>query len=57
MILNKQRMLEKMEQFNLDALIAPFPENVKYLSDFQSQNTYMYRIFARGELCSSPAQY
>lgn len=44
MLLNKGRMLQKMEEYNLDAVIASHPENVSYLSDFQSQLPYMYRF-------------
>jgi len=44
MVLNKERMLSKMEEFNLDAVIASHPENVSYLSDFQSHRTFMYRF-------------
>ena len=38
-------MLQKMEEFNLDALIASFPENVSYLSDLQNHRTAMYRFW------------
>ena len=44
MLLNKERALQKMEEFNLDVIIASFPENVSYLSDFQSHLPYMYRF-------------
>jgi Xaa-Pro dipeptidase len=44
MLVNKERMLQKMEQFNLDVLIASHPENVSYLADFQSHLPYMYRF-------------
>ena len=44
MLVNKERMLQKMEEFNLDAIIASHPENVSYLGDFQSQIPYMYRF-------------
>ncbi len=44
MLVNKERTLQKMEQFNLDALIASHPENVSYLADFQSHLPYMYRF-------------
>ncbi len=44
MLANKERMLQKMEQFNLDVLIASHPENVSYLADFQSHLPYMYRF-------------
>ncbi len=44
MLANKERMLQKMEQFDLDAIIASHPENVSYLSDFQSHLPYMYRF-------------
>ena len=44
MLLNKERMLEKMDAFNLDAIIASHPENVSYMADFQSQLPYMYRF-------------
>ncbi len=43
MLANKERMLQKMDQFKLDAVIAAYPENVSYLSDFQSHIPYMYR--------------
>jgi Xaa-Pro dipeptidase len=44
MVANKERILQKMEEFNLDAIIASHPENVSYLGDFQSQTPYMYRF-------------
>ncbi|MBI5969446.1 MAG: aminopeptidase P family protein [Deltaproteobacteria bacterium] len=44
MLVNKERMLQKMEDFNLDVLIASHPENVSYLADFQSHLPYMYRF-------------
>ncbi|MGA2954577.1 MAG: Xaa-Pro peptidase family protein [Thermodesulfobacteriota bacterium] len=44
MLVNKERTLQKMEQFNLDVLIASHPENVSYLADFQSHLPYMYRF-------------
>jgi Xaa-Pro dipeptidase len=45
MIANKERMLQRMEEFNLDVLIASFPENVAYLSEIQSHRTAMYRFW------------
>jgi len=44
MLLNKKRMLGKMEEFKLDVIIASHPENVSYIADFQSQAPYMYRF-------------
>lgn len=44
MLANKERMLQKMEEFDLDVIIASHPENVSYLSDFQSHLPYMYRF-------------
>jgi Xaa-Pro aminopeptidase len=44
MLANKERMLQKMEEFDLDVIIASHPENVSYLSDFQSRYPYMYRF-------------
>lgn len=44
MLVNKERMLQKMGEFNLDAVIASHPENVSYLADFQSHLPYMYRF-------------
>jgi Xaa-Pro dipeptidase len=44
MLVNKERMLDKMEEFDLDVLIASYPENVSYLSDLQSWLPYMYRF-------------
>ena len=44
MLLNKERMLQKMAEFDLDVVIATHPENVSYLADFQSQLPYMYRF-------------
>ena len=44
MLANKERMLQKMEEFNLDAIIASHPENVSYLSDFQGHGSSMYRF-------------
>ena len=43
MLLNKERALQKMAEFKMDALIAAYPENVSYLSDLQSHIPYMYR--------------
>lgn len=45
MLANKQRILQKMEEFNLDTIIASFPENVSYLTDFQSHRPAMYRFY------------
>ena len=36
LVLNKERMLQKMEEFNLDVVIASHPENVSYLADFRA---------------------
>jgi len=44
MLVNKERMLQKMKEFNLDVLIASHPENVSYLANFQSHLPYMYRF-------------
>lgn len=44
MLLNRERMLQKMEEFDLDVVIASHPENVSYLADFQSHLPYMYRF-------------
>ena len=44
MLFNKDRMLRKMEEFDLAAVIATHPENVSYMSDLQSQLPYMYRF-------------
>jgi Xaa-Pro aminopeptidase len=44
MLANKERILEKMKEFNLDVIIASYPENVSYLADFQSHLPYMYRF-------------
>jgi Xaa-Pro dipeptidase len=44
MLFNKARMLQKMDEFKLDAVVASFPENVSYMSDLQSQLPYMYRF-------------
>ena len=41
---NKSRLLEQMDEFKLDAVVASFPENVSYMSDLQSQLPYMYRF-------------
>lgn len=45
MLANRERMLQKMEEFKLDGVIASHPENVSYLSDLQSHSPYMYRFF------------
>jgi len=45
MLANKQRIRQKMEEFNLDVIIASFPENVSYLTDFQSHRPAMYRFY------------
>lgn len=57
MLANKRRIIEKMEKYDLDAIIASHPENVSYLSDYQSHTPYMYRflmlevmLFFRGEM-------
>jgi len=44
MLVNKERMLQKMEGFDLDVIIGSHPENVSYLADFQSHLPYMYRF-------------
>ncbi len=44
MLFNKDRLLGKMEEFKLDAVIATHPENVSYMADLQSQLPYMYRF-------------
>ena len=44
MLVNKERMLQKMEEFDLDVIIGSHPENVSYLADFQSHLPYMYRF-------------
>ena len=44
MLANRERILQKMEEFDLDVIIASHPENVSYLSDFQSHLPYMYRF-------------
>ncbi len=44
MLFNKERALQKMEEFKLDAIIASHPENVSSLGDFQSWLPYMYRF-------------
>ncbi len=45
MLANRERILQKMEDFNLDVLIASFPENVNYLADFQSHLSTQFRFF------------
>ncbi len=45
MLANKDRILQKMEEFKLDAMIASYPENVTYLADFQNHRNYMYRSY------------
>jgi len=45
MLANKERILQKMEEFDLDVLIASYPENVCYLADFQSHRPSMYRFY------------
>ena len=45
MLANKRRIIQKMEKYDLDAIIASHPENVSYLSDYQSHMPYMYRFF------------
>ncbi len=45
MLANKERMVQKMKEFDLDVLIASFPENVAYLSEIQSHRTAMYRFW------------
>ncbi|MCX5914897.1 MAG: Xaa-Pro peptidase family protein [Deltaproteobacteria bacterium] len=44
MLANRERILQKMEEFKLDAIIASHPENVSYLANFQSHLPYMYRF-------------
>lgn len=45
MLANRRRIIEKMEQFELDILIATYPENVCYLSNYQSHKPYLWRFF------------
>jgi len=45
MLVNKERMLQKMEEFDLDVMIASFPENVSYLADLQNHLPFMYRFW------------
>jgi Xaa-Pro dipeptidase len=60
LLANRERIHAKMEEFDLDCLIASHPENVSYLSDFQSHHPYMYRffnlesfaLFPRGDDCA-----
>jgi Xaa-Pro dipeptidase len=44
MLANTERIHEMMLRFNLDVLVASHAENVTYLSDFESNHTYMYRF-------------
>lgn len=59
MLLNRQRANEIMDRFGLDALVAAFPENVYYLSDYHgpmflmSRNYTLYALLPRDE--SKPA--
>jgi Xaa-Pro dipeptidase len=45
MLANKERILQKMEEFDLDVIIGSHPENVSYLADLQSHIPYMYRFW------------
>ena len=54
MLANKGRILQKMEEFDLDVIIASHPENVSYLSDYQSHMPYMYRFFNIGSYAIFP---
>ena len=44
MLFNKDRALELMEKFSLDAIVASTPENIQYVSGFEgwTQNIYKY---------------
>jgi Xaa-Pro dipeptidase len=44
MLANIDRIQGMMKQFRLDVLIASHPENVTYLTDFESNHPYMYRF-------------
>lgn len=44
MLANRERIRDMMGQFQLDVLIASHPENVTYLTDFESNHPYMYRF-------------
>jgi Xaa-Pro dipeptidase len=44
MLANTNRIRDMMRQFRLDVLIASHPENVTYLTDFESHHPYMYRF-------------
>jgi Xaa-Pro dipeptidase len=62
MLANTERLREMMRQFRLDVLIASHPENVTYLTDFESNHPYMYRFldwesygFLAAESGASPA--
>lgn len=59
MLLNRERANEVMDRYGLDALVAAFPENVYYLSDYygpmflMSRNYTLYALLPRDE--SKPA--
>ncbi|HEY7677352.1 MAG TPA: aminopeptidase P family N-terminal domain-containing protein, partial [Candidatus Methylomirabilis sp.] len=44
MLFNRERALELMGRFNLDAIVAAAPENIQYLSGLEgwTQNVYRY---------------
>jgi Xaa-Pro aminopeptidase len=44
MLFNRERALELMGRFNLDAIVAASPENIRYISGLQgwTQNVYRY---------------
>jgi len=53
MLLNRARAIEVMERHNLDGLVAAFPENIYYLSDYygpmflMSRNYTLYALLPR----------
>lgn len=55
MLLNRTRAIEVMDKHNLDGLVAAFPENIYYLSDYwgsmflMSRNYSLYAFLPRDE--------
>ncbi len=55
MLLNRSRAIEVMDKHNLDGLVAAFPENIYYLSDYwgsmflMSRNYSLYAFLPRDE--------
>jgi hypothetical protein len=47
MLFNRERALELMQKFSLDALVATTRENVIYMSDFAPWGQAVHKYFQR----------